>query len=65
MNLYTHIRTQTTTVPSEDLEAVQASKNSSVIILQGELKGNTGTVHVPKKLAIYRANLLVSPGVAV
>lgn len=31
-----------TTVPSEDLEAVPAQKNSSVIILQGELKGNTG-----------------------
>jgi len=33
---------QVTTVPSEDLEAVPAQKNSSVIILGGELKGNTG-----------------------
>jgi transcription elongation factor SPT5 len=31
-----------TLVPSEDLEAVLAQKNSSVMILQGELKGNTG-----------------------
>ena len=29
-------------MPSEDLEAVLAQKNSSVMILQGELKGNTG-----------------------
>jgi transcription elongation factor SPT5 len=29
-------------VPAEDLEAVPAQKNSSVIILSGELKGSTG-----------------------
>ena len=29
-------------MPSEDLEPVAAQKNNSVIILQGELRGNTG-----------------------
>lgn len=29
-------------MPAEDLEAVPAQKNSSVIILSGELKGSTG-----------------------
>jgi len=33
---------RTTVVPAEDLEAVPAGKNCSVIILQGELKGSTG-----------------------
>ena len=32
----------TTTVPAEDLEAVPPQKNSSVIILQGDLAGSTG-----------------------
>lgn len=31
-----------TTVPAEDLEAVPPQKNSSVIILQGDLSGHTG-----------------------
>ena len=29
-------------MPAEDLEAVPAQKNSSVIILSGELNGSTG-----------------------
>jgi len=39
-----HTRKQITIVPSANLEAVPAHKNSTVIILQGEFKGHTGNV---------------------